>query len=270
MHGSHFDQCNRQTCSDLIMIYCRKLQALFQFDEIMMHEAVPMFIAKKWGNIDFRRFEVLFKQICDENPHIPWDLDSLYIIEREFNAVVHNLVFDTNDEVRVQVMDGAVERQLQNIEEQWGIEMRTLVFEAFTELEEYARAHPGLNFHAVDNLWTPYNTGRNEVASYEDAAKYIAAVVKGVVGLANECVCPRHHNQDDDMMPPENEDHMPSLADDDYPMPPLQDEDQMTPRQDDVMPGDDDYEDLNWESTRVEDEIHHDPEAVYHHHHGYG
>lgn len=229
-----------------------------------------MYIAKKWGNLDFRRFEVLFKRICDEKPHLPWDLDSVYIMEREFNAIVHNLVFDSNDEVRAPETDEAVERQLQNIEEQWGSEMRTLVFEAFKELEEYTRTHPGLNFRVVDNLWTPYNTGSNEVASYEDAAKYIAAVVKAVVGLANECVCPKHHYQDDDLMPPEDEDPMPSLVDDDDPMPPLQNEDQRPPLQDDVMPEDDDYEDLNWESTRVEDEIRHDPEAVYHQHHGYG
>lgn len=260
MHWSHFDQYDR-SCSDLIVIYCRKLQALFQFDEIMLHEAVPMYIAKQWGNLDFRRFEVLFKRIRDEKPHLLWDVDSVYIMETEFNDVVHNLVFDSNDEVRGPEMDEAVERQMQIIEEQWGSEMRTLVFEAFKELEEYARAHPDLNFRVADNLWTPYNTGSNEVASYEDAAKYIAAVVKAVVGFANECACSRHHYQDDDMTPPEDEDYMPSLADDDDPMPPLQD---------DVMPEDDDYEDLNWESTRVEDDIHHDPEAVYHQHHGYG
>lgn len=223
-----------------------------------------MYISKKWGNIDFRRFEVLFKQVIDENPDLPWDPDSLYIVEKEFNALVHNLVFDSNDDVRAPVMDEAVERQLRNIEEQWGSEMRTLVFEAVRELEEYTKAHPSLNFCVADNLWTPYNTGSNEVASYEEAAKYIAAVVKGVVGLANECVCSGHHYQDDDLMLPEDEDPIHTLADDDDPTPPLHYEDQMPPLQDD------DYEDLNWESTRAEDEIHHDPDAVYHQHHGYG
>jgi hypothetical protein len=246
-----------------------------------------MYIAKQWGNIDFRRFEVLFNRIRDESPHLPWAVNSVYIIETEFNDVVHNLVFDSNDEVRGPEMDEVVERQMQIIEEQWGSEMRTLVFEAFKELEEYARAHPDLNFRVLDNLWTPYNTGSNEVASYEDAARYIAAVVKAIMGLANECACSRYHYQDDDMMPSEDQDYTPSLADDDDPMPPLQDDvmpsededytpsladddDPMPPLQDDVMPEDDDYEDLNWESTRVEDEIYHDPEAVYYQHYGYG
>jgi hypothetical protein len=40
-----------------------------------------------------------------------------------------------------------------------------------------------------DNYVTPYNTASEEIAPYEDAAKYLLAVVKSLVDLTRECSC---------------------------------------------------------------------------------
>lgn len=71
-------------------MFCRKLQALIEFDMIMMKDEAPRYISKQWGLLDFRRFEALYKQICDENLHMPGDPQE---VETDFNNLVDRLVF---------------------------------------------------------------------------------------------------------------------------------------------------------------------------------
>lgn len=80
-------------------MFCCKLQALIEFDVIMMEDEAPRYISKGWGLLDYRRFKVLYKQICDENPHMPCDSEE---VEIDFNNLVDRLVFG-----EVQALGGA-------------------------------------------------------------------------------------------------------------------------------------------------------------------
>lgn len=71
-------------------MFCRKLQALIEYDKIMVEGEAPRYISKQWGLLDFQRFEALYKQICDESLHRPCDSDE---VETDFNNLVDRLVF---------------------------------------------------------------------------------------------------------------------------------------------------------------------------------
>lgn len=151
-------------------------------------------------------------------------------------------------QVQANVMNEDAERELQNIEEQWGAEMRDLVVDAITELEQYAISHPDLDFSKRDNYVTPYNTASEEIATYEDATKYLSAVVKSLVDLTRECIC------EEEPVPHEEEEEIDSSMHHvhdhhhHYHVPEV------------------DWENLNY---RSDEERHYDPEAVYYQHHGY-
>lgn len=55
-----------------------------------MEDEQPRYISKGWGLLEHRRFEALYKQICDENPHMPCDYEEVKI---DFNNLVDRLVF---------------------------------------------------------------------------------------------------------------------------------------------------------------------------------
>lgn len=151
-------------------------------------------------------------------------------------------------QVQADVMNEDAERELQNIEEQWGAEMRDLVADAIAELEQYASSHPDLDFSKRDNYFTPYNTASQEIAPYEDAARYLSAVVKTLVDLTRECICEegsvfQGEDEDDEM-------HASSTPHVDYHhhVPEI------------------DWDNFNY---RPDEERQYDPEAVYYQHHGY-
>lgn len=56
----------------------------------MVEDEPPRYISKQWGLLDIRRFEALYKQICDENLHMPGDPKE---VETDFNNLVDRLVF---------------------------------------------------------------------------------------------------------------------------------------------------------------------------------
>lgn len=152
-------------------------------------------------------------------------------------------------------MNEDAERELDNIAEQWGVEMRALVVDAITELEQYASSHPDLDFSKRDNFVTPYDTASEEIATYEDATKYLSAVVKALVDLTRECIC------EEEPVPQESE----------------EEEEEQQQQIDASMPHVDTHHhhhcvpDVDWENFnyRSDEERHYDPEDVYYQHHGY-